>query len=111
MASAPQLAPIHNHEFQDSNLVHLFPTRIKDEDKTQFDYEVERLGLTGESLTQLASGSDIKHRALRLWAKRNVSKRYIPEVLLATWGIKLNFEDSCVVDYYLKACLRNFGTL
>ena len=111
MASAPRLAPIHNYEFRESQLAHLFPIQhpVRDEDKTKFDCEVERLGLTGESLKQLASGSDIKHRALRVWAKRNFKHRYIPEVLLATWGIRTHFEDSFVVDYYLRACLHKRG--
>lgn len=66
-----------------------------DPEKCAFECEVERLGLAGESLFQLASATDIKHRALRFWAKRHSRTRFVPEYLLEAWGIYL--DDDCVL--------------
>ena len=70
-----------------------------DVEKCAFECEVERLGLAGESVFQLASAIDIKHRSLRIWAKRHARTRYVPEELLEAWGIFL--DDDCVlVSHY-----------
>jgi hypothetical protein len=70
-----------------------------DPEKCAFECEVERLGLTGESLFQLASAIDLKHRSLRFWAKRHARTRYVPTFLLEAWGIYLD-EDCVLVSNY-----------
>lgn len=74
--------------------------KVRDEqERCAFECEVERLGLADESLFQLASARDIKHRALRMWAKRHARTRFIPEYLLEAWGIVLD-EDCVLVSHY-----------
>ena len=58
----------------------------------EFESEVIRLGLAGETLQRMASGSDIAHLALRWWAKRHAYTRYIPTELLDAWGIRVDLD-------------------
>ncbi len=70
-----------------------------DAEKCEFECEVERLGLAEESLFQLASARDLKHTALRYWAKCHARTRFVPEYLLEAWGIFLD-EDCVLVSHY-----------
>lgn len=59
----------------------------RESNETEFDRQIAELGLADQSLTQLASAKSDQHRALRMWARLNYKKRYIPEMLLVAWGI------------------------
>ena len=49
---------------------------------TEFELQVKRLGLTKEAYTASAQ--------LRTWCERNKNRCYIPEWLLAEWGITVD---------------------
>ena len=49
---------------------------------TEFELEARRLGLTREAYTASAK--------LRTWCERNKNRCYIPEWLLAEWGITVD---------------------
>ena len=50
--------------------------------QTEFEMQVERLGLTKAHF--------IASAPLRLWCKRNRNRCYVPEWLLEAWGIKVD---------------------
>jgi hypothetical protein len=49
---------------------------------TYFDLEVKRLGLGNPAEWPYS-------KSLRMWAKKNRRKHYIPEALLLTWGLAI----------------------
>ena len=55
---------------------------------TAFELQVRKLGLDERTCA--------KSRALRLWCERNKDRYYIPEWLLARWGI--NVEPTLAPD-------------
>lgn len=57
---------------------------IEEANETEFDREVRRLRLGPYDL--------VNSVALRFWAKRYCHKRYVPEWLLETWGIVVDFD-------------------
>lgn len=85
MASAARTAPHQNNwatgAFMDRE-VPLPPAQ-----PTEFERLVARLGIA--SLPHLWH----RERALRLWARKNRNKRYIPEELLAAWEMRVLVDD------------------
>lgn len=57
-----------------------------------FELECQRLHLTGETMLQLASGSDVAHLALRWWAGKHCYDKYVPTELLDAWGIVVDID-------------------
>lgn len=54
-------------------------------DITEFQIEVERLGLAGRDWVELRKSDE-----LRKWAKRFCSRRYVPEELILSWHLNVN---------------------
>lgn len=87
MSSCARLAPIS--ELPGIDLIHVTPrSEIQVITKCEFEELVEELGLQKETIEQLASARSYKHIQLRLWARKNAHKRYVPTYLLAAWGIE-----------------------
>jgi hypothetical protein len=55
---------------------------------TEFEMQVERLRLTK---AEYVSSAELKH-----WCERNRNRVYVPEWLLAAWGIEVEAIFSCV---------------
>lgn len=64
---------------------------------TQLEKRAARLGVAiGTDGSYV--GPAAKCKTLRTWCLANMYRRYIPEELLAMWGIRLNSEDPRLLD-------------